>query len=240
MRTFRPFVLFLLLTLMMLQPAGAQSTLESPGLNTRDTHYDPLESFNYHVFEFNSGFDRFVLKPVAQGYASLVPPPLQTGIHNAIDNVGVVRKVVNNVLQGKPQDAGNEVARFIINTTVGIIGLFDMASKMGLEPSDQDMGLTLGTYGTSHGAYLVLPLLQVTTVRDGIGTVADALMDPFAWLMPLYVPLSVRVADTVNSRARNMATFDELERSIDPYGALRNAYLQIRQHKLRQALTSRP
>lgn len=240
MRTFPPFVLFLLLALIMFQPAGAQSTLESPGLSTRDTHYDPLESFNYRVFEFNSGFDRFVLKPVAQSYASVVPPPLQTGIHNAIDNLGVVRKVVNNVLQGKPRDASHEVLRFIINSTVGIIGLFDMASKMGLEPSNQDMGLTLGIYGASHGAYLVLPLLQATTVRDGIGTVADALMDPFSWLMPVYVPLSFRITDTVNSRARNMATFDELERSIDPYGALRNAYLQIRQYKLKQARTYKP
>ena len=243
MRTFPLFVLFLLLPLTMHQPAGAQGTAGGPPrngpdsgeLSTRDTHYDPMESINYRVFEFNSGVDRFVLKPVAQGYAAVVPPPVQTGIHNAIDNLGVVRKVVNNLLQGKPLRAVRETVRFVINSTVGMAGLVDMASKMGLEPSDQDMGITLGLSGASHGAYLVLPLLPVTTVRDGIGTVADSLMDPLTWLTPFYVPLSIRVAGTVNNRARNMKAYEELEESIDPYGALRNAYLQIRQNKLEKA-----
>ncbi len=244
MQTLRLFVLLLLLPLTMLQPADAQvnagDTSDSNELSTRDTHYDPAESFNYRVFEFNSGFDESVLKPVAQGYAAVVPAPLQTSIRNAVDNLGVVRKVVNNILQGKPVGAGRETARFLINTTLGIAGLFDVADKMGLAPSDQDMGITLGLYGASHGAYLVLPLLPVTTVRDGLGTVADSLMDPLAWLTPFYVPLSIRVADTVNSRARNMDAFEELERSIDPYGALRNAYLQVRQKKLEQARGTGP
>ena len=239
MQTLRLFVLLLLLPLTVPQPADAQvntrDTSDSGELSTRDTHYDPLESVNYRVFEFNSGFDAFVLKPVALGYGAVVPPPVQTGIHNAVDNLGVVRKVVNNLLQGKPLGAGRETARFLVNSTVGIAGLFDMADKMGLAPSDQDMGITLGLYGASHGAYLVLPLLPVTTVRDGLGTVADSLMDPLGWLTPFYVPLSIRVVGTVNSRSRNMDAFEALERSIDPYGALRNAYLQIRQHKLEQA-----
>jgi len=243
MQTFRLFVLILLLSLTMHQPADAQGTAGDPAgngpdsgeLSTRDTHYDPIESINYRVFEFNSGVDRFVLKPVAEGYAAVVPPPVQTGIHNAIDNLGVVRKVVNNLLQGKPLSAARETVRFVINSTVGVAGLFDVASTMGLEPSDQDMGITLGLSGASHGAYLVLPLLPVTTVRDGVGTVADSLLDPLTWLTPFYVPLSIRATDTVNNRARNMKAYEELEQSIDPYGALRNAYLQIRQHKLEQA-----
>ena len=245
MQTFRLFVLSLLLALTMHLPAGAQGTADAPPrdgsvsreLSTRDTHYDPIESINYRVFVFNSVFDRFVLKPVAQSYAAVVPPPVQTAVHNAVDNLGVVRKVVNNLLQGKTLSAARETARFVINSTVGIAGLVDMADKMGLEPSDQDMGITLGLSGVSHGAYLVLPLLPVTTVRDGIGAVADSLMSPLTWLTPSYVPLSIRAADTINDRARNMKTYEELERSIDPYGALRNAYLQIRQHKLEQAKT---
>lgn len=248
MQTLRLFVLFVLLPLTLQQPANAQGTADGPvqdtpdfgELSTRDTHYDPIESFNYRVFEFNSGFDRFVLKPVAQGYAAVAPPPVQTAIHNAIDNLGVVRKVVNNLLQGKPLKAGSEAARFVVNSTVGIAGLVDMADRMGLEPSDQDMGITLGLSGASHGAYLVLPLLPPTTVRDGLGTVVDSLMDPLGWLTPFYVPLSIRVAGTVNSRARNMDAFEELERSIDPYGALRNAYLQVRQRKLEQAGSEGP
>ena len=243
MQTFRLFVLFLLLPLTMHLPADAQGTADEPPrneadsgeLSTRDTHYDPIESINFRVFEFNSGVDQLVLKPVAQSYAAVVPPPVQTAIHNAIDNLGVVRKVVNNLLQGKPLGAGREAARFVINSTVGVAGLVDMADKMGLEPSDQDMGITLGLSGVSHGAYLVLPLLPVTTVRDGLGTVADSLMDPLGWLTPYYVPLSIRVAGTINDRARNMKAYEELEQSIDPYGALRNAYLQIRQNKLNKA-----
>ena len=204
MRTLRLPFLLLLLQLSLLQAACSQvepggpavngpahGAMDAPELTTRDTHYDPLEPFNYTMFEFNSGFDRFLLKPVAQGYAAVVPPPLQKGIRNAVHNLGVVRKVVNNVLQGKPEGAGRELARFLINSTVGVAGLFDMASELGLEPSDQDMGITLGLYGASHGAYLVLPLLPVTTVRDGVGTVADGLMDPLAWLTPFYVPLSI-------------------------------------------------
>ena len=209
-------------------------------LTTRDQHYDPLERINDDIFAFNSAFDYFVLEPVAKTYAAVVPLPAQTGIRNAANNLGVARKAVNNLLQAKPIAASREVARFIINSTVGIVGLFDMARKLGLEPSDQDMGITLGLYGISHGAYLVLPLLPPTTVRDGLGRVADSFMNPLSYFTPYYVPLSVTVADTVNNRALNMKTFDALKLSIDPYGAVRNAYLQVRQRKLEAARTGGP
>ena len=204
-------------------------------LSTRDQHYDPLEGINDDIFTFNSAFDHLVLEPVAKTYASAVPLSAQNGIRNAIDNLDVVRKTVNNLLQGRPEAAGREVARFLINSTVGIAGIFDMAGKVGLDPSDQDMGITLGVYGFSHGAYLVLPLLPSTTVRDGIGTVADTLLNPLRYFTPYYVPLAVTVTGTVNSRALNIKTFEALKLSIDPYGAVRNAYLQVRQQKLRAA-----
>ena len=253
--------LFLLLNLLLLQPAhsrdgpgnaGAQApdgdgpsfaeptTRDAPPTTQGDAPYDPLEPFNDKVFEFNRGFDRVLLKPVAQGYAAVVPPPVQTGIHNAVENLDVVRKVVNNVLQGKPATAGREAARFVLNSTLGVAGLFDVAEKMGLAPADQDMGITLGLHGLGHGAYLVLPLLPPTTVRDGVGTVADSLMNPLRWLTPDYVPLSITGVGLVNTRARNMEAFEQLERSIDPYGAVRNAYLQIRRRKLEQARSSAP
>lgn len=209
-------------------------------LTTRDQHYDPLERINDDIFAFNSAFDYFVLEPVAKTYAAVVPLPAQTGIRNAANNLGVARKAVNNLLQAKPIAASCEVARFIINSTVGIVGIFDMARKLGLEPSDQDMGITLGLYGISHGAYLVLPLLPPTTVRDGLGRVADSFMNPLSYFTPYYVPLSVTVADTVNNRALNMKTYDALKLSIDPYGAVRNAYLQVRQRKLEAARTGGP
>ncbi|MDE0032842.1 MAG: VacJ family lipoprotein [Deltaproteobacteria bacterium] len=202
---------------------------------TRDQHYDPLERINDDIFAFNSAFDHFVLEPVAKTYAAVVPLPAQTGIRNAANNLGVAKKAVNNLLQARPVAASREVARFIINSTVGIVGIFDMARKLGLEPSDQDMGITLGLYGISHGAYLVLPLLPPTTVRDGLGRVADSFMNPLSYFTPYYVPLSITVADTVNNRALNMKTYDALKLSIDPYGAVRNAYLQVRQRKLEAA-----
>ncbi|MDE0355157.1 MAG: VacJ family lipoprotein [Deltaproteobacteria bacterium] len=206
-------------------------------LTTRDQHYDPLERINDDIFAFNSAFDHFVLEPVAKTYAAVVPLPAQTGIRNAANNLGVARKAVNNLLQARPVAASREVARFIINSTVGIVGIFDMARKLGLEPSDQDMGITLGLYGISHGAYLVLPLLPPTTVRDGLGRVADSFMNPLSYFTPYYVPLSITVADTVNNRSLNMKTYDALKLSIDPYGAVRNAYLQVRQRKLEAART---
>ena len=251
MRTLRLPLLVLLLHLSLVHPVHSQSDADATAAGapaaemsrteestTRDQHYDPFERFNDDIFEFNLGFDRLVLKPVAETYATAVPTSVQTGVRNAVDNLDVVRKVVNNVLQAEPVSASRELARFMLNSTVGIAGIFDMASKIGLEPSDQDMGITLGLYGFSHGAYLVLPLLPATTVRDGIGTVADSLMNPLGWLTPFYVPLAVRAADTVNSRALNAETFEQLGLSIDPYGAVRNAYLQLRQHKLEQARTA--
>lgn len=248
MRILRLPLLFLLLHLSLCQPVHSQvnaggtaaggpadKTSRTAELTTRDQHYDPFERFNDDIFKFNAAFDRLLLKPVAETYAAAVPLPVQKGVGNAASNLGVVRKVVNNVLQAKPMSASRELARFVINSTVGIVGIFDMAAKLGLEPGDQDMGITLGVYGFSHGAYLVLPLLPPTTVRDGLGTVADSLMNPWGYFMPYYVPLSIRVATTVNTRALNMQAFEELERSIDPYGAVRNAYLQVRESRLEAA-----
>lgn len=217
-----------------------QETSPVGELTTRDQHYDPLERINDDIFAFNSAFDYFVLEPVAKTYAAVVPLPAQTGIGNAVNNLGVAKKAVNNLLQAKPVAASREIARFVINSTVGIAGIFDMARKLGLEPSDQDMGITLGLYGFSHGAYLVLPLLPPTTVRDGLGRVADSFMNPLSYFTPYYVPLSITVADTVNNRALNMKTYDALKLSIDPYGAVRNAYLQVRQQKLEAARTGGP
>ena len=131
--------------------------------------------------------------------------------------------------------AGQSAFRFALNSTLGFFGLFDPASAIGVPQHAEDFGQTLGTWGVGEGAYLVLPLLPPTTVRDGLGRVADSFMNPLSYFTPYYVPLSITVADTVNSRALNMKTYDALKLSIDPYGAVRNAYLQVRQRKLEAA-----
>ncbi len=238
-----PLFLFLFLQLSLAQPAasqgepaaGPEGTSVSREIRTRDQHYDRIEWFNEKMFAFNSAFDHFVLRPVALTYATILPTPAQQSVRRAIDNLDVVRKVVNNTLQGRPLSASRELARFVINSTVGIAGIFDMATKLGLEPSDQDMGITLGVYGIGHGAYLVLPLLPPTTFRDGVGMAADSLMSPLGYFAPYYVPLSIRGVDIVNNRALNNEVFEELARSIDPYSSARNAYLQIRQRKVQAA-----
>lgn len=247
----RPFywILLLLLSGALLQPVHGQvdplgedtdAIVEpTPELVEEGARieYDPWEPYNVHMFEFNRGVDRYVLKPVAQGYNFIVPDPLQRGFRNAFDNLDVVRKVVNNTLQGKFLGAGKELTRFVINSTVGLVGFFDVAKDgLGIEPSDQDMGITLGFYGVGQGPYLIVPVLPPLTVRDGVGVAADALMNPLVWLTPFYVPLGITVHETINNRSLNLGTIEKLEESsIDFYGAVRNAYLETRAQRVKEA-----
>lgn len=252
----RPFywILLLLLSGALLQPVHGQvdplgedtdAIVEpTPELVEEGARieYDPWEPYNVRMFEFNRGVDRYVLKPVAQGYNFVVPDPLQRGFRNAFDNLDVVRKVVNNTLQGKFLGAGKELTRFVINSTVGVVGLFDVAKDgLGIEPSDQDMGITLGFYGVGQGPYLIVPVLPPLTVRDGVGVAADALMNPLVWLTPFYVPLGITVHETINNRSLNLGTIEKLEESsIDFYGAVRNAYLETRAQRVKEAREERP
>lgn len=238
----------LLFSVVLLQPLQAQvnplgedteATVEpTPELveEGAQIEYDPWEPYNVRMFEFNRGFDRYVLKPVAQGYNFIVPNPLQRGFRNAADNLDVVRKVVNNTAQGKFLGAGKELSRFVINSTIGLAGLFDVAKEMGIEPSDQDTGITLGFYGVGPGPYLIVPILPPLNVRDGIGLAADSLMNPLVWLTPFYVPLGITVHETINNRSLNLETIEKLEESsIDFYGAVRNAYLETRAQRVKEA-----
>jgi phospholipid-binding lipoprotein MlaA len=208
----------------------AESALE-------EEEYDPWEPFNERMFEFNRRVDRYVLKPVATGYDFLLPNPVQKGIANALDNLGVVRRLVNNLLQLKVGGAGRELARFTINSTFGMGGFIDVAKAPGLEirPSDEDMGQTLGVYGSGPGPYLIVPLLSPLTVRDGIGYAADAAMNPLNYVLPFGATMGIRVTDTVNYRSLNLDRFERVEESVvDLYGAVRNAYLQSRAAAIRE------
>jgi phospholipid-binding lipoprotein MlaA len=193
--------------------------------------YDPWEPFNQQMFELNRGIDRLVLKPMARAYDVVVPDVLKQGFSNAFDNLRVVPRVANSLLQGKLGAAGREVVRFVINSVVGIGGLFDVATQdWGLEKSPEDFGQTLARWGAGPGPYVVLPLLPPLTVRDGIGAVVDALLDPLTYLLP-FVPtrLSMRAGETVNDRALTLELFQGFEEStLDLYSAVRNAYLQRR------------
>ena len=202
-----------------------------------DFDSDPLEAFNEKMFWFNREvLDRFLLKPAATAWDFVMPDPVQRGIHNIFDNLAVVRRVVNNTLQWKPTGAATELARFTINSTIGLVGFFDVArDQFGILQRDEDTGQTFGVWGIGPGPYLVLPFLPPLTIRDGIGYAFDTAMTPYIYFIPWYANAGMTATSTVNERSLNLETFERVaESTIDLYGAVRNAYLQRRAAAIRQ------
>jgi len=195
--------------------------------------YDPWEPYNEKIFDFNYNvFDRYVLKPVATAW-DYVPDPVQESLGNAFDNVSMPRRLVNHLLQAEFKDAGNELTRFGINTTVGVVGLFDVAKTWGFEKIDADTGQTLGIWGVGPGPYLILPLLPPLTARDAFGWLADTAMDPINYFVPLAASFGRRGGESINYRSQNLELFESVEEStVDLYSSVRNAYLQRRQRAI--------
>ena len=217
--------------------------------------YDPWEPLNTKVFEFNRQLDRFVLKPVAKGYDFVMPDFVQVGVSNVFYNFRFAPRFLNNIFQGKIKGAGIEVGRFLLNTTVGYAGFFDLAKEIGLVTPEEDFGQTLGFYGVKPGPYLVIPFLAPFTVRDFTGYLADTFLNPINWLVaPIievegvpsliahknrtttsFVQLGTRVGEIVNERSRNLEKFQGVEEAtLDLYTAVRNAYLQTRAKAIKQ------
>ena len=217
--------------------------------------YDPWEPMNTNIFEFNRQVDRFVLKPVAKGYNFVMPDLVQVGISNIFYNLRFGPRFLNNVFQGKAKGAGIEVGRFVVNSTVGVAGFFDVAKHVDLVTPEEDLGQTLGFYGVKPGPYLVLPFLQPFTVRDFIGYVGDIFLNPINWLvLPIIevegvpsvidhedrtttsiIQISARVGEIVNERSRNLETYQGVEEAtLDLYTAVRNGYLQKRAQAIRE------
>jgi phospholipid-binding lipoprotein MlaA len=199
--------------------------------------YDPWEKFNEKMFTFNYNMDKYVLKPVAKGYNAVMPDMFQTMIDNAFTNLRMPSRFVNKVLQWKLVDATKEMGRFLINSTLGIGGLFDVArQEMGLERQKADFGQTLGIWGVGPGPYLVLPLLPPLTVRDGVGFAADGAMNPLYYYIPFFPDaFGMRVGDTINDRSLNLDLFQGIEEStIDLYSSVRNGYLQRRNRLIKE------
>jgi phospholipid-binding lipoprotein MlaA len=223
------------------QPQHRQIALVSGLAETaeagEDFDSDPFEAFNEKMFWFNREvLDRFLLKPAATAWDFIIPDPVQRGIYNIFDNLAVVRRVVNNTLQWKLTRAGTELARFTINSTVGLVGFFDVARDgFGIQPRDEDTGQTFGVWGIGPGPYLVLPFLPPLTIRDGIGYAFDTAMTPYIYFIPWYANAGLTATSTVNERSMNLETFERVaESTIDLYGAVRNAYLQRRAAAIRQ------
>ncbi len=201
-----------------------------------DEEYDPWEPFNETMFEFNRRLDRYVLKPVAQAYNTVVPDRVQVMISNSFDNIQFVPRMVNSLLQGKFDGAVRELGRFLFNSTVGIGGLFDVAKMEGIEKSREDFGQTLGFYGAGPGPYLILPFMEPLTVRDGIGKAVDGLIDPMSHFVAfLPIRLLLKVEETVNDRSLNLELFQGFEESvIDMYSAVRHGYLKRREKLIKE------
>ncbi len=198
--------------------------------------YDPWEPFNEKMFTFNYNMDRYVLKPVAKGYNFVMPDRLQQMIDSGFDNLLVVQRVVNNLLQWRPKGAGAEVGRFLINSTLGIGGLFDIAKQeFGLQKTRVDFGQTLGIWGISPGPFLVLPFMPPLTVRDGIGTAVDGAMDPLSYVLPfIWTRLGMKIGNTINDRSLNLDLYQGFEETtVDLYSAVRNGYLQRRDNMIK-------
>lgn len=190
---------------------------------------DPFEGFNRAVFLFNDALDQAVLKPVAQTYVEIVAEPWRQAIANAFSNLSDPWSGLNCLLQGKPAEAVTQVARFVINTTVGIAGLVDVASELGLERSREDFGQTLGRWGVGAGPYLVLPLLGPSSVRDGVALVVDQKGDPLRELDREETRLALQTARVIDTRA-SLLRIERLVESaaFDRYAFVRNGYLQRR------------
>ena len=216
--------------------------------------YDPWESYNVLAFEFNYQFDKYVLKPVAKGYNFIMPTEVQNSISNFFQNLRFAPRFFNNIFQAKFKGAGIELGRFLVNSTLGVGGLFDPAGIMfDMKTPLEDTGQTLGVYGTPPGPYLVLPFLGSFTTRDAAGFVGDTFLDPFNWLvLPLveitdaprvvkhddtitFIQTGLRVEETVNLRSLNLEKFQGVEEgTLDLYGAVRNAYLQQRANEIKR------
>jgi len=239
------FALFLQTSLVM---AGTTGSEELKGADSQNTANECFEGFSRAMFKLNHGLDTAIFEPVAKGYRAL-PSPIRKGTGNVVDNLRSLLTFSNNVLQGDFHSAGNTAGRFVINSTVGILGIFDPAAALGLEEKGkEDFGQTMGAWGTGSGCYFVLPILGPTTVRDSVGLVGNFFLDPVyhvthnSEIHNGFVGNSnysehnyfyYRGTSAVDFRAKNIESFENLEQnSMDFYASVRSLYLQDRKQKI--------
>ncbi len=199
------------------------------GCATSGNPKDPIEGFNRAMFAFNEGLDTVIIKPVAQGYDAALPQQVKNGVTNFFANIADVFIAVNNLLQGKVPEAASDVGRFAVNSTVGLLGVIDWASDMGLEKHEEDFGQTFGRWGVGNGAYVVVPFFGPRTARDTAGLVLDVYADPVANVDHVATRNTLLAIRIVSDRA-NLLPADKVieEAALDKYSYMRDAYLQRR------------
>ena len=218
----------------VLSVLGLAAVLAAPGIaNAQEAQSDPWEGFNRDMFAVHESVDQAVLEPVARGYRAITPRPVRRGVVNFLRNLRAPVIFVNDVLQGEVRRAGTTAVRFGVNSTIGIAGVFDPATSMGLERHDEDFGQTLAVWGVDSGPYIFVPLLGPTTVRDGAGRVVDIALDPLTWAEFDDVD-KVRAGRTVlagvATRELVLETVDDIRRdSLDPYVTIRTSYGLLRE-----------
>ena len=197
---------------------------------------DPLEGWNRAVFVINDRLYFWVAKPVLTGYRKVVIEPVRTGIRNAFNNLGMPVRAVNCLLQGKFKGADIEVRRFLINTTVGVLGVRDVAqTKYNLLPVKEDLGQTLGVFGLGDGCYLVWPLLGPSSLRDSAGTVGDTFLNALRYVDPCWVAPAAIGAKEGNEGSFRLGEYERFKaESLDPYVAMREAYIQYRNKQIQE------
>lgn len=199
--------------------------------NTYNNPQDPYEGYNRAMYKFNDALDKAVIKPVAQGYDAVVPEPISWGISNFFSNLNEITVIINDLLQGKFQQAAHDAGRFGLNTTVGVFGIFDVAGHAGYKKNNEDFGQTLGVWGVEPGAYVVLPLFGPRTVRDSFGLVGDMFTDPVMYVEGDDARLALAGTRLIDTRARLLKAGKVLaEATDDEYSYVRDAYLQRRQY----------
>jgi phospholipid-binding lipoprotein MlaA len=192
------------------------------------------------MFWFNLRLDEYVLRPVASGYARVLPVAARQSVNRFFRNLGVVERFANNLFQLKMAQAGQEVGRFVVNTTLGGVGLFDVAdSAFGWKESPEDFGQTLAVYRTASGPYLVLPFYGPSNIRDAVGFAVDSAMNPMNYFLSTLQLLAVRggitVSDAVNYRSLNLELFEDVDRyAVDLYGAVQDGYAQQREKAIEE------
>jgi phospholipid-binding lipoprotein MlaA len=196
--------------------------------NSPRSPQDPWESWNRGVYRINDKLDRAVAKPVARTYVRIVPQPIRTGVTNFFENLDTPTVMINDALQGKFLAAGNDLGRFLLNSTVGLAGLLDPATSAGMAKNNEDFGQTLGHWGVHPGPFVELPILGPSDLRDAPSKVVDSYTNPRQYIHNSYVKYGLWLPSLVDTRARLLPLDETLKNVYDPYAFIRDAYLQRR------------
>jgi phospholipid-binding lipoprotein MlaA len=197
---------------------------------------DPLEPWNRAMFHFNDKLYFWILKPIARGYRAVIPKPARTCVKNFFHNITTPIRMVNCLLQGKVSAAGAELGKFVVNSTIGILGFGNPARDCPkLNPPEEDLGQTLGAYGIGNGPYIVWPILGYSTLRDSIGLAGDWFLNPISYVEPTEASLGIKGYEIVNNTSLRIGEYESIKKaSLEPYVAIRDGYIQLRRKKVEE------